>query len=92
MAEIRNPNQQGTGGPGGAPGGSSNLLMYFSLFILVFLGLQYFRKPQTPAPPAKQAHTAPVAAPAPVAPPPQAGGAPSVAAAAVTPITVENAL
>ncbi len=99
MAEIRNPNQQGTGGPGGAPGGSSSLLMYFSLFILVFLGLQYFQK-KTPAPQpaAKQTQSAP-AANVPVAPPTQApsttaaqGAQPAVAATAETPITVENSL
>ncbi len=97
MAEIRNPNQQGAGGPGGSPGGSSSLLMYFSIFILLFLGLQYFRGGKNTAPavkaPAKQTQPAPA--------PPQtpaisagapAQGTPSVAARAVTPITVENGL
>ncbi len=94
MAEIRNPNQQGASGPGGSPGGSSSLLMYFSLFILVFLALQYFRKPQQPASQPKQTHSAPAAVlPQAAGPPPlPAPGAPSVAAAAVTPITVENSL
>ncbi|HEY0784685.1 MAG TPA: membrane protein insertase YidC [Acidobacteriaceae bacterium] len=39
MAEIQNPNQQGPGG-----GRDSNSLLLFSaLFLVVFLGLQYFR-------------------------------------------------
>ena len=57
MAEFKNPNQQSSGGPGG-PGGSSSLLMYFSLFLLVFLGLQYFRQKTVPSPPPAQAQHA----------------------------------
>ncbi len=96
MAEFKNPNQQSTGGPG-APGGSS-LLMYFSLFILVFLGLQYFRQKTTPASPQQHAVTTP-AAPAPAADasplPALAAGtasAGSTQASSVATTTVENAL
>ncbi len=96
MAEIRNPNQQGAGGPGGgAPSSSSSLLMYMALFLLVFLGLQYFRGKNVPPAPQPQQHAI-AAQPAPSTPPlsastPTAGG-PVTQATAVTPITVENAL
>lgn len=94
MPEFKNPNQQSAGGPGGTPGGSSSLLMYFSLFILVFLGLQFFRGKPTP-PPAADQHTA--AASAPATAPPASAEAPvadanAVQASAVTPIVVENSL
>ncbi len=62
MAEIRNPNQQGGGQD------SNSILMFTSLFLIVFLGLQYFRQPKKPAEPqnaAKQtaaAHTGSAAA------------------------------
>ncbi len=100
MAEFKNPNQQSTGGPGGgSPGGSSSLLMYFSLFLLVFLGLQYFRGKSAPPPPVpaqQQGHvSAPAVSPASAAPNPNPGPSAStvaVQAAAITPITVENAL
>ncbi len=46
MAEIQNPNQQGPGG-----GRDSNsLLMFSALFLVVFLGLQYFRNKAIPTP------------------------------------------
>ncbi len=98
MAEFKNPNQQGTGGSG-SPGGSSSLLMYFSLFLLVFLGLQYFRQKSAPAPTQQHAaapapavqHPAPAvqsaASAAPAAPDTNA-----IQASAIAPITVENAL
>ena len=97
MAEFKNPNQQGAGGPG-APGSSNSLLMYFSLFILVFLGLQYFRGKTAPPPAPAQQH-GPASVPAAVPPAPQAAGTSAVAADAgtvqassVAPLTVENPL
>ncbi len=94
MAEFKNPNQQSSGGPG-APGGGNSLLLYFSLFLLVFLGLQYFRPRPTPVP-AAPPHSASVAPAAPAAPlaqtPAEPAGAPAVQAAAVSSITVENPL
>ena len=97
MAEFKNPNQQNTGGPAGSPGGSSSLLMYFSLFILVFFGLQYFKQKPAPAPAAPQRTASLASVPAAgtnatTAPLDPTGSAPAVQAATVTPITVENAL
>ena len=108
MAEFKNPNQQGAGGPGSS-GGSSSLLMYFSLFLLVFLGLQYFRQKNAPAP-TQQHAAAPAVSPASLSqsqtPAPSqtpvpasarakaepAGAGMTTAASSVAPITVENAL
>ena len=96
MPEFKNPNQQSAGGPAGAPGGgSSSLLMYFSLFILVFMGLQFFRG--KPAPPSVAQHTAAAPAAAPIAAPPASPETPAadvnaVQASAVTPVVVENSL
>ncbi len=108
LAEFKNPNQQGTGGPGGSPGGSSSLLTAFSLFLLVFLGLQYYRQKTAPAPPAAtQQHSAPVSgsaagvatsAPSTNSTPGSTpGGVPgavanAVKASSVSTITVENTL
>jgi YidC/Oxa1 family membrane protein insertase len=58
LAEFRNPNQQGASGPG-APGSSNSLLIYFGLFILVFLGMQYFH--QKNAKPEPTQHASPAA-------------------------------
>ncbi len=102
MAEFKNPNQQGAGGPGGgAPGGSTSPLMLLSIFLLVFLGLQYFRGKNT-SPPAQQQGrvSAPSTAPASAMPSQDADpnkgagapGKPAVQATAITPITVENPL
>ena len=49
MAEIRNPNQ-----PGGVGNDSRTLLIFSIVFVLIFLGLQYFgpkkkAAPETPA-------------------------------------------
>lgn len=94
MAEFKNPNQQSAGGPG-AQGGGNSLMLYFSLFLLVFLGLQYFRQ-KPAAPPAAQPvqqHAAPVSAgSAPAAPAAPAAGTAVVQAPAPTTTVVENAL
>ncbi len=99
MAEFKNPNQQSSGGPGS---GGSSLLLYFSLFLLVFLGMQYFRQRNAPPPETARHSSAPIgqaAAPhtgapnTPAAPNlPNGSGAPVVAASAETPLTVENSL
>lgn len=99
MAEFQNPNQQGGGSPG-APGSGNSLLMYFALFILVFLGMQYFRGKHAPPPAQPQTRQAQSAAPAASAPAPAAPVAASTAvpdvhavqAKSVTPITIENSL
>ncbi len=95
MAEFKNPNQQNAGGTG-SPGGSSSLLIYFSLFLLVFLGLQYFRQKGTPPPPPTQQHASAPASAAPAAPiesaPTTIPDANTIQASAVAPITVENSL
>ena len=54
MAEIRNPNQ-----PGGGGQDSRTLLIFSVVFVLIFLGIQYFspkKKPQ-PETPAEVAST-----------------------------------
>ena len=48
MPEIKNPNQQGGGQD------SRTLLVFSVLFLVVFLGLQYFRKKAPEAAPAQQ--------------------------------------
>lgn len=99
MAEFRNPNQQASGGGSGSPGNS--VILYFSLFIVVFFGMQFFRhKNAQPTPKAPAHTTAPSAVP-----PPSAGGVPAsvsgsaaapdanaIQASTVAPITVENSL
>ena len=54
MAEIRNPNQ-----PGGGGQDSRTLLIFSIVFVLIFLGLQYFapKKQTQPATPAQVAST-----------------------------------
>ncbi|RRA48355.1 membrane protein insertase YidC [Acidipila sp. EB88] len=96
MAEFKNPNQQSTGGPGST--GGNSLMMYFSLFLLVFLGLQYFRGKSTPAPAHPQSTSSAVAAPTQAVPTPiaatatQSDGTPAIQATAATTTVVENAL
>ncbi len=93
MAEIQNPNQQGPGG-----GRDSNsLLMFSALFLVVFLGLQYFRSKSAPAPqPAQHANISQAAAPALGSSSNQgaigASGQDAVQATAEQPIVVENEL
>ena len=56
MTEIRNPNQPGAGG-----GDSRSLLIFSLLFLLMFLGFQYFGPKKAPEPqagtPASSSHT-----------------------------------
>jgi YidC/Oxa1 family membrane protein insertase len=95
LAEIQNPNQQA---PGGGGRDTNSLLMFSALFLVVFLGLQYFRAKSTPAParaPAQHAVTGSTteAASAGVpAPSTSNGAANTVQAAAEQPIVVENEL
>ena len=99
MAEIKNPNQQGSGG-----GQDSRTILIFSgIFLVIFLGLQYFRAkkgPETqPAPQQQTASTTAPASPAASAPTAmtamtqgQAPAAGSVTAASVSETVVENEL
>jgi YidC/Oxa1 family membrane protein insertase len=92
LAEIRNPNQ-----PGGGGQDSRTLLMFSAVFILIFLGLQYFgpKKPAAPAQPAPSAVGAGTGAAAyPAAPPPAPGSQPAggESASAESTTVVENAL
>ena len=50
MAEIKNPNQQGSGQD------SRTILIFTGVFLVLFLGLQYFKKKE-PGPPPVQQHT-----------------------------------
>jgi YidC/Oxa1 family membrane protein insertase len=100
LAEIRNPNQ-----PGGGGQDSRTLLIFSVVFVLIFLGLQYFapKKKTPPETPAEVASTsAPKAPPAPAAVVPaaptsasnsaQADSNTPLAAAAETTTVVENEL
>ena len=63
MAEIQNPNQQGSGGGGG--GDSRSLFGFMIVFLLMIVAFQMFapKKPaQTPEHPEQKAQTAPAAA------------------------------
>ena len=40
MAEIRNPNQQGSGGSGSDP---RSMMLFAVMFLVIFLGLQYWK-------------------------------------------------
>lgn len=90
MAEIKNPNQQGGGQD------SKTVLMFTSLFLLIFLGLQFFKQQHKPTAPAKQTQQAsqPSSSPAsqPAAPAPfPAASAPVPAAAASDATAVQAA-
>ena len=95
MAEIRNPNQ-----PGGGGQDSRTLLIFSVVFVLIFLGLQYFspKKKTQPETPAEVASTSAPKAPAAPASPVTAGPASSkaatdaVVAAAETTTVIENEL
>ncbi len=90
MTEIRNPNQPGSGG-----GDSSRTLLIFSvLFLLMFLGFQYFApkkssQPQQTTPANSPATTTPAPAP-PAAAPPSGTAGNSTAAPEVNPIAATN--
>ncbi len=93
MAEIRNPNQAGGGGQD-----SRTLLIFSVVFVLIFLGLQYFgpkKKPQqeTPAEVASSSVAkTPVASASTVAAVPASPKADAVVAAAESTTVVENEL
>ena len=55
MAEIRNPNQQGGGGGGQD---SRTILIFSAVFLVLFVGLQYFKTKNQPATPAGHSQTA----------------------------------
>ena len=48
MAEIRNPNQQGSGGSGSDP---KSMMLFAVMFLVIFLGLQYWKSKKAPAAP-----------------------------------------
>jgi YidC/Oxa1 family membrane protein insertase len=103
LPEIKNPNQQGGGGQD-----SRTVLIFTGIFLVIFLGLQYYRGKTAPPPPAQQQHaavqpqstsstsgpSASTAATAPVgAPAPEApASASTVAASAESTTVVENEL
>ncbi|MBW4026244.1 MAG: membrane protein insertase YidC [Acidobacteria bacterium] len=94
MAEIRNPNQQGGQD-------SKTVLIFTGIFLVMFLGLQFFKQQHKPAPSAEKpaaAATSQSATPASSEPPAAAvpgassGAASSVQAAAESTTVVENEL
>ncbi|HEV2273851.1 MAG TPA: membrane protein insertase YidC [Acidobacteriaceae bacterium] len=94
MTEIRNPNQSG-----GSGGDSRTLLIFSLVFLLMFLGIQFFgpKKPATPAATetaasAPSAAAPPVQAPASQAASSGAAAANAVAAQAESTTVVENEL
>jgi YidC/Oxa1 family membrane protein insertase len=97
LAEIRNPNQ-----PGGGGQDSRTLLIFSVVFVLIFLGLQYFspKKKTPPETPAEVASTSTSAPKAPAAPASPMTAAPAsskaatdaVVAAAETNTVIENEL
>jgi YidC/Oxa1 family membrane protein insertase len=94
LAEIRNPNQQGGGQD------SRTILIFTGIFLVLFLGLQYFKKKEPEPPPAahqqtasenaSSAQTAP--APSPASTPEQAPAANAVAAENESTTVIENEL
>ncbi len=101
MAEIRNPNQQGGGGGGQD---SRTILIFSAVFLVLFVGLQYFKTKNQPAtPPAHSQTAAATSTPSPSEPsntastpsaPAEAvpASANTVAASAESTIVVENEL
>ncbi len=100
MAEIRNPNQQGSGGGGQD---SKTILTFTALFLVILFGMQYFREKS--APPQQQTKqeqssaSAASTAPHPAEPPanvpaarPAARQASDVIASTATTTVVENEL
>ncbi|HEX3470467.1 MAG TPA: membrane protein insertase YidC [Silvibacterium sp.] len=93
MAEIKNPNQQGGGQD------SRTILIFTGLFLLMFLGLQYFKRKEPQPPPAQQ-QTASTNTPSPQAVVPaapamvsdQAPAAGAVAATSESTTVIENEL
>jgi YidC/Oxa1 family membrane protein insertase len=98
LAEIRNPNQPGGGGGGQD---SRTLLIFSVVFVLIFLGLQYFspKKKTQPEAPAEVASTAPARTPVTPATSPRSAAqgsaktaTPAVVAANESTTVVENEL
>jgi YidC/Oxa1 family membrane protein insertase len=95
LAEIRNPNQ-----PGGGGQDSRTLLIFSIVFVLIFLGLQYFGPKKTTAPATPAEVASPSAPSAPVNPAVAKTAGPAsaavakdaVVAAAETTTVVENEL
>ena len=95
MAEIRNPNQ-----PGGGGQDSRTLLIFSVVFVLIFLGLQYFSPKKKPQPESSSQVASSSAPKAPVtpassvatSPSPAASKADAVVAAAESTTVVENEL
>jgi YidC/Oxa1 family membrane protein insertase len=54
LAEIKNPNQQG----GGGGQDSRTILIFTAVFLVLFVGLQYFKTKNPPAPPAGRSQPA----------------------------------
>ena len=67
MAEIKNPNQQGSGGQD-----SRTILAFSAIFLLMFLGLQYFKQKKGPEPPPPQQQVQQQQSATPAEPPPAA--------------------
>jgi len=92
LAEIKNPNQQGGGGD------SKTMLVFTAIFLVLFLGLQYFKpkKPATaPAPQAQQQAAIPAPSSLPPATPSPASAdnaASATQAVAESTTVVENEL
>jgi len=95
LAEIRNPNQ-----PGGGGQDSRTLLIFSVVFVLIFLGLQYFSPKKKPQPESSSQVASSSAPKAPVtpassvatSPSPAASKADAVVAAAESTTVVENEL
>jgi YidC/Oxa1 family membrane protein insertase len=101
LAEIRNPNQAGSGGGGQD---SRTILIFSAVFLVLFVGLQYFKTKNQPPAPATHPQSSTASSPASStpasnaanpAPPAAAAPAPetnTVAASSETTSTVENEL
>jgi YidC/Oxa1 family membrane protein insertase len=93
LAEIKNPNQQGGGGQD-----SRTILAFSAIFLLMFLGLQYFKQKKGPEPPPpqqqvqQQSATTPPATPIVAAAPAGEKIAASVKAESESETVVENEL
>ncbi|MGA2849721.1 MAG: hypothetical protein ABSE46_12055, partial [Terracidiphilus sp.] len=101
MPEIRNPNLQTPGTPGGSGSGGDmrSTMAFFVLMLAVLFGYQYFFKPKTAPVPTtqtqsqtQQADAAPGQTPWAPAGAQASSSAPAVVAASETETTVENEL
>ena len=87
MAEIKNPNQAG-GGAGGQD--SRTILIFSAVFLVLFLGLQYFKSKNEPAKPANGSQTASTASTPPTTTPTSNPASPASTQAAATPEAATN--